>query len=162
VSDASYDRLVKAHADAYARQKDIMLYALALFGTVMGYYLGRVPAEANARRAERTADAAQTQLSKTQERLVDASASASTATAEAGRMKDEKAKVDTKLHAASQAMRETSATISSTRKARSEGAKGRATAGEPVSRSELEQDEVLRRVQEQIDAALARIDAPTS
>lgn len=40
-----------AMVEAYQRQKDILLIAIGLLGTVTGYYLGRVP-------AERTADAA--------------------------------------------------------------------------------------------------------
>jgi len=34
--------------EAYGRQKDLLLYSLALLGTVTGYYLGRVPAELHA------------------------------------------------------------------------------------------------------------------
>src|SRR3954469_22349153 len=45
--------------ESYNRQKDIMLYGLALLGTVTGYYLGRVPAEINAKRAENAAETAQ-------------------------------------------------------------------------------------------------------
>jgi hypothetical protein len=55
--------------DAYNREKDIMLYVVSLFGTVTGYYLGRVPAEVNARRAESAANAAQQQLAESQEKL---------------------------------------------------------------------------------------------
>jgi hypothetical protein len=66
--------------DAYNREKDIMLYVVSLFGTVTGYYLGRVPAEVNARRAERAASEAQQQLSESQEKLGAASVIASTAT----------------------------------------------------------------------------------
>jgi hypothetical protein len=40
-----------ALAAAYTRQKDLLLYALSLLGTVTGYYLGRVPAERAADRA---------------------------------------------------------------------------------------------------------------
>jgi hypothetical protein len=39
--------------DAFARQKDILGLALGLFGTVTGYYFGRIP-------AEKAADAAKT------------------------------------------------------------------------------------------------------
>lgn len=46
------DKKALAQKESYERQKDIMLYGLALLGTVTGYYLGRVP-------AERRADAAQ-------------------------------------------------------------------------------------------------------
>src|SRR5436305_15201907 len=38
----------KLHEDAYVRQTDLLLYALAWLGTVTGYYLGRVPAELHA------------------------------------------------------------------------------------------------------------------
>src|SRR6185436_11484039 len=51
----------KAQLDAFARQKDLLLYALALLGTVTGYYLGRVPAELHAQRAESEAKASQQQ-----------------------------------------------------------------------------------------------------
>ena len=37
---------------AYGRQKDLLQVAIALLGTVTGYYLGRVPAEKRAVRAE--------------------------------------------------------------------------------------------------------------
>jgi hypothetical protein len=67
--------------DAYNREKDIMLYVVSLFGTVTGYYLGRVPAEVNARRAEMAASEAQQQLSESQQKLGAATVVASTATA---------------------------------------------------------------------------------
>jgi hypothetical protein len=41
----------RAMQAAYGRQKDMLLYALSLLGTVTGYYLGRVPAERAADRA---------------------------------------------------------------------------------------------------------------
>jgi hypothetical protein len=69
------------NVDAYNREKDIMLYVVSLFGTVTGYYLGRVPAEVNARRAEKAASEAQQQLSESQEKLGVATVVASTATA---------------------------------------------------------------------------------
>ena len=69
------------NVDAYNREKDIMLYVVSLFGTVTGYYLGRVPAEVNARRAEKAAIEAQQQLSESQQKLGAATVVASTATA---------------------------------------------------------------------------------
>jgi hypothetical protein len=69
------------NVEAYNREKDIMLYVVSLFGTVTGYYLGRVPAEMNARRAEKAASEAQQQLSVSQEKLGAAAVVASTATA---------------------------------------------------------------------------------
>lgn len=49
----------KALEEGYARQKDLLLYALALLGTVTGYYLGRVPAELHAQKADREAKQAE-------------------------------------------------------------------------------------------------------
>jgi hypothetical protein len=67
------------NVEAYNREKDIMLYVVSLFGTVTGYYLGRVPAEVNARRAEQAASSAQQQLVSSQEKLGVATEAASTA-----------------------------------------------------------------------------------
>src|SRR5438270_909714 len=44
-----------AAVEAFNRQKDILHYGLALLGTVLGYYLGRVPAELRAQQAQHTA-----------------------------------------------------------------------------------------------------------
>jgi hypothetical protein len=41
--------------DAYTRQKELLQLALGLLGTVTGYYLGRIPAENAARRANQEA-----------------------------------------------------------------------------------------------------------
>jgi type II secretory pathway component PulM len=51
--------------EAYARQKDLMLYGLALLGTVMGYYFGRIPAERRAEHAEAAAEEARAQAAET-------------------------------------------------------------------------------------------------
>lgn len=67
------------NVDAYNREKDVMLYVVSLFGTVTGYYLGRVPAEVTARRAETAARAAQQQLAESQEKLRAAATEASVA-----------------------------------------------------------------------------------
>lgn len=66
-------RTPKIDLDAYARQKDVMLYGLTLLGTVTGYYLGRVPAERRADQAQQTATTAQRQLGKAQDRANDES-----------------------------------------------------------------------------------------
>jgi hypothetical protein len=67
---------VKAMADAFGRQKDLLLYALALLGTVTGYYLGRVPAELRAQQAQQTANTSQRQLANTQVQLGSATTAA--------------------------------------------------------------------------------------
>ncbi|HVO60820.1 MAG TPA: hypothetical protein VMT53_07785 [Terriglobales bacterium] len=71
---------VKAMTDAFGRQKDLLLYALALLGTVTGYYLGRVPAELRAQQAQQTISSSQRQLANTQSQL-DTVATAATQTA---------------------------------------------------------------------------------
>jgi hypothetical protein len=70
---------VKALTDAFGRQKDLLLYALALLGTVTGYYLGRVPAELRAQQAQQTANTSQNQLANTQVQLGSATAAATQA-----------------------------------------------------------------------------------
>lgn len=70
------DKMMVAQKEAYERQKDIMLYALALLGTVTGYYLGRVPAELHAQQAQRSADTAQHELQSTQTKLTNTASSA--------------------------------------------------------------------------------------
>jgi hypothetical protein len=90
--------------DAYNRQKDIMLYVVSLFGTVTGYYLGRVPAEANARRADTAARAAQQQLSESQEKLGAATAEATTARGAEARASKRLGKTTSELRNVSEAI----------------------------------------------------------
>jgi len=58
------------HADVapnvFSAHKDALLYGLSLFGTVLGYYFGRVPAELHAQQATAEANKAQGQLSQAQ------------------------------------------------------------------------------------------------
>lgn len=53
-----------AEATAFARQKEILTLVLSLFGTVTGYYLGRVPAEIRAQKAEAHATDAQQKIER--------------------------------------------------------------------------------------------------
>lgn len=80
---AQHDEEVKADVEAYGRQKDLLLYALALLGTVTGYYLGRVPAEQRAQQAQQTAHTAQSQLSTANNAAINAASTAVQATKEA-------------------------------------------------------------------------------
>jgi FtsZ-interacting cell division protein ZipA len=89
-----------AQKDAYERQKDVMLYALALLGTVTGYYLGRVPAENHAQQAQRAAQSAQKQLASTQERLADAAGSAAAAAGQVSSAEKEKQQAQQKMREA--------------------------------------------------------------
>ena len=70
----------KSLEDAFGRQKDLVLYALALLGTVTGYYLGRVPAELRAQQAQQNATTSQNQLAATQGQLGTATVAAAQAT----------------------------------------------------------------------------------
>jgi hypothetical protein len=88
-----------------------MLYALALFGTVTGYYLGRVPAEVNAKRADAAADKAQKQLVNTQEKLTDTAASASVTSAQLGQVKEEKSKIAGNLRETREVLRDLRSTL---------------------------------------------------
>ncbi len=80
---------IKAKTETYNRQKDVLLYALALLGTVTGYYLGRVPAEQRAQQAQQTANTAQNQLVSTTNAAVQATATAAQATQEKEKVKSD-------------------------------------------------------------------------
>jgi septal ring factor EnvC (AmiA/AmiB activator) len=154
IGNESNADLRKAKEDAYNHQKDVMLYALALFGTVTGYYLGRVPAEVNAKRAEQSADTAQKQLAKTQDKLTDTAASASVASAQLGQVKEEKTKIANNL-------RETKAVLQDVRQT--------LTPAAPLTAERLvlgtgegggeELGPRLQAARERIDRVLARLDA---
>jgi hypothetical protein len=92
------------NVEAYNREKDIMLYVVSLFGTVTGYYLGRVPAEVNARRAETAARTAQEQLSESQEKLGAVTAEATTARGAEARASKRLGKTTSELRNASEAI----------------------------------------------------------
>ena len=70
-----------ATPDAFNRQKDLLLYSLSLFGAVIGYYFGRVPAELHAQQATAQAAKAQAALQTTQDKLATTAATAAEATA---------------------------------------------------------------------------------
>jgi hypothetical protein len=146
--------------DAYNRQKDIMLYVVSLFGTVTGYYLGRIPAEANARRAERAADTAQHQLSHTQNRLADTAAAASTASAQLSQTREEKVRISKRLKQSATELRSVSDTISKLRKPLLPGTGGALgmgiREGEPAYGPGA--DAELQEAKRRIDALLAQIE----
>jgi hypothetical protein len=75
---------------AYNRQKDVLLLALSLLGTVTGYYLGRVPAELRAQQAQQTATTTQTRLSQSQDRLNQATNTSARAMQEREQAREEK------------------------------------------------------------------------
>jgi hypothetical protein len=81
-----------------------MLYVVSLFGTVTGYYLGRVPAEVNARRSETAARTAQQQLSESQEKLGAATAEATTARGAEARASKRLGKTTSELRSVSEAI----------------------------------------------------------
>ncbi len=85
-----HDEEVKAKSEAYGRQKDLLLYALALLGTVTGYYLGRVPAEQRAQQAQQAASTAQKQLSTANDAAIKSAGDAVAATKEGESAKRER------------------------------------------------------------------------
>jgi hypothetical protein len=136
------------NVEAYNRQKDIMLYVVSLFGTVTGYYLGRVPAEVNARRAEKAANVAQQQLSVSQEKLGEASAVANTA-------REQKARVSKRLSQSTSELRNVSEAIGNLHRSppRSVGGMGIRAEDSPAESGGEELKEAKRR----IDALLAQL-----
>ncbi len=52
------DAAASAASEAYSRQLELLTIAVGFFGAVIGYYFGRVPAEARADSAQTTANAA--------------------------------------------------------------------------------------------------------
>lgn len=72
--------------DAFNRKKDILLYGVALLGTVAGYYFGRVPAELHAQRAREAEQAAKQNLTAAQQQLVTTSKQEAVADAERTRI----------------------------------------------------------------------------
>ncbi|ATE59008.1 hypothetical protein CCZ27_02675 [Thauera sinica] len=145
--------------ESYNRQKDIMLYALALLGTVTGYYLGRVPAEINAKRAENAADTAQRQLSRTQDRLADSAATVSAAQTELGQVKEQKAKVASAAKGAARALHDVRDTLA-TAQYPSFGPTGRGSLAGGAATAPAS-DAAMQQAIERIDAALRDIELET-
>ena len=105
--------LLQMRKEAYEQQKDIMLYALALLGTVTGYYLGRVPAELHAQQAQKSANSANQQLNKAQSKLTETASDAAAAGAHVAVAVQEKEMVKTKLRKATDCLKLADQAISS-------------------------------------------------
>lgn len=105
--------ILQMRKEAHERQKDIMLYAIALLGTVTGYYLGRAPAELHAQQAQKSANSANQQLNKAQSRLTETASDAAAAFAQADLAKQEKETVQTKLKKAADCLDRADQAISS-------------------------------------------------
>ena len=58
-TDAARQAEIAQRDKAFNNQKDILLYGLALLGTVTGYFFGRVPAELHAVQAQKAANVAE-------------------------------------------------------------------------------------------------------
>jgi hypothetical protein len=144
--------IIEARKVSYERQKGIMLYALALLGTVTGYYLGRVPAELHAQQAQRSANTAQDQLQKTQTKLNETAGSAAAATEQATAAEKENEAAKAKAARAAEALEVANDAISKTLSA-SQSAKVLAESAAPES----PHVEGLRRAQQEIEASLRDI-----
>jgi len=143
--------IAAARKESYERQKDIMLYALALLGTVTGYYLGRVPAELHAQQAQRSANTAQDQLQKTQTKLTDTAGSAAAAATQVTIAEKEKAAAKAKVAKATGALEVAKDAIAKTLTAPVSKTLG-AESGSPSRDVEN-----LRRAQQEIEATLREI-----
>ena len=97
-----------AAREAYERQKDLLMLALGLLGTVTGYYLGRVPAELRAGTAQRAADKARAELSSANSLLTQAATTATAATQDRERIRRETREA---AEAALRALKEPSSTV---------------------------------------------------
>ena len=78
-----------AAREAYERQKDLLMLVMGLLGTVTGYYLGRVPAELRAGKAQSAADKARAELSSANNLLTQAATTATAATQDRERIRRE-------------------------------------------------------------------------
>lgn len=78
-----------AAREAYERQKDLLMLALGLLGTVTGYYLGRVPAELRASAAQSAAERARAELASANSLLTQAATTATAATQDRERIRRE-------------------------------------------------------------------------
>ena len=148
VSDESNQR-------AYERQKDIMLYALALLGTVTGYYLGRIPAELHAQSAQRAANTAQNQLEKTQTKLTAAAGDTASIATRLGFAEQEKEKAKGNARDAMEALEKASTALDTPSRefglaGINDDAAAQALATESLRKAKNDVDEVLRRLRSQI------------
>lgn len=146
--------VITALKESYERQKDILLYALALLGTVTGYYLGRVPAELHAQQAQKSANTAQDQLQKTQTKLTETAGSAATAATHATIAEKEKEAAKAKTARAAEALEVARDAISKTL---SPGSPVSKKLSEAVADEPSDEVEILRRAQQEIEATLRDI-----
>ena len=145
----------ETNRQAYERQKDIMLYALALLGTVTGYYLGRVPAELHAQSAQRAANTAQHDLQKTQTKLTEAAGETASVATRLTVAEEEKQKAKGNARDAMEALEKVStALIPASREfgvaGIGEEAATQIWTNESLRKAKSDVDEVLRRLRSQM------------
>jgi hypothetical protein len=145
--------LAATRKESYERQKDVMLYALALLGTVTGYYLGRVPAELHAQQAQRSANAAQNQLQETQTKLTDTASSAASSATQATLAEKEKGLAYAKLRRAAGSLEAAKGALSKTLLL----SPPPKVLGEQAGSAAQNNVDELRRVEQEIEATLREI-----
>lgn len=158
---ATDPNVAASRKESYERQKDIMLYALALLGTVTGYYLGRVPAELHAQQAEKSANNAQDQLQKTQTQLTDTAGSAAAAATQVTVAEKEKDAAKAKLNKAARGL-DTVKSVLSRKRAEAKRPARRTLGGQEDGASSesvlgADEEEELRRAEQEIDMILQDI-----
>lgn len=144
--------VISTRKESYERQKDIMLYALALLGTVTGYYLGRVPAELHAQQAQSSANAAQDQLQKTQTKLTDTAGSAAAAATQVAAAQNEKAAAKANEAKVIETLKNTDQVITKTLS--TPASKTLSAAESPMASKDLDN---LRRAKEEIERTLREV-----
>ncbi|SRR5258708_5406305 len=97
-----YDARRELEKDSFARQKDALQLGLSLLGAVLGFYLGRAPAERRAEQAEKTADAAQSNLGKAVDTAATAQGQAAASEQKAAAAQGQASLAQTKATAAEQ------------------------------------------------------------
>jgi len=146
-----------AAKEAYERQKDIMLYALALLGTVTGYYLGRVPAELHAQSAEKAANQAQQQLQTTQTKLTDTAGNAAAAATQLGIAQNDKTKAQARAAVAVDALEHVQKAMETPPAA---GPRGVLGGGEEDEAARAERSRKLQEAKDEVDRVLSRLRNP--
>lgn len=113
-----YEQNEKLRMERKSGQKDILLIAVGLLGSVMGYYFGRVPAEHRAAAAEAAATGAQTTAA---DAVSEAAAARSQAESEKGRTAEAEKKVEDAKRTASSILNKLQPTMEQQRKTLSAG-----------------------------------------
>ena len=91
-SKPAYDAKAAIDKEGFTRQKDVLQLTLGLLGTVLGFYLGRNPAENRADQAEKHANTAEGRATNAEQKKEQAQS-------EAGNARQGKQEIESKINA---------------------------------------------------------------